>query len=285
MAIAVLLLSGCAQHGPKKSHGDITIPNINLTLVNGYERYYSQEITIAQYRFFLDDLKKQGRENEYEMYHPDLKHWRDKYPYQLSDPYRIDHWLHPGYDNSPVTNIPHSGAQAFCVWLTAYIHAQPKLNLSNAKTMLPTEDDWIGMAAPFMDNVYPWIEQKPYDEEGSMFCNVAVASHAYNEGDTAKSVRWWTQLEPSVSFRPNRMGLYNVIGNAAELTCEGYIKGGSWTNTYEECALNKRQSFDLPHPEVGFRIIVLKDSTVYPHWPFSKSRRTEDCPLKKPWDE
>ncbi|CAN5275601.1 hypothetical protein BH09BAC1_BH09BAC1_21180 [soil metagenome] len=280
-AMLLSLCMSCGHRELRKSQADITLSGVNLSLINRYGLFYSQEITNAQYRYFLNDLKTQGRTEDFEKYRPDWEHWDEKYPVQLSDYYHTDHFLHPAYDNSPITNIPHEGATAFCIWLTNYIRDQTKVNLPNAKAMLPTEDDWITMAGAFVDNVYPWYELRPYDEKGVLFCNVALEFPTLNKGDSTQNYRRWRGLAPSVYMRPNRVGLYHIIGNAAEMTCEGYIKGGSWTNTYAECALNKRQTFDLPHPEVGFRIIVLKDGSIYPNEPYSKNRRKEDCPSNK----
>ncbi len=277
IGLLAMFLFGCAKREVVKTKADVTVPNIKLDLLFCYGNYATQEITVSQYNFFLDDLKAQGRLEEYEKYRPAWEHWDGKYPMQYNEPMPIDYSLINGEIDLPITNISLEGAQAFCTWLTTYIHAQPKINLSKSKAILPTEYDWILMAHPFMDNVYPWIDEHPYDDSGNMFCNVARVYNAFNHGDTAKSRRWWAKLEPIVSNRPNGWGLYNIIGNAAEMTCEGYIKGGSWTNSYEECALNRRQQFELPHPEVGFRVLVIKDSTYMPLDPFSRNRRTEYC--------
>ena len=57
-------------------------------------------------------------------------------------------------------------------------------------------------------------------------------------------------------YRANEAGLFDIIGNVAEMTQDGDIVGGSWFNTPEESAIQSHQEFDLPHPCVGFRVVM-----------------------------
>ena len=50
--------------------------------------------------------------------------------------------------------------------------------------------------------------------------------------------------------------IYDVIGNVSEMTSDGKQKGGSWDNYPEECTVDKTQSYTLPDPRVGFRVIM-----------------------------
>ena len=44
------------------------------------------------------------------------------------------------------------------------------------------------------------------------------------------------------SYEPNKYGMYNTLGNVAEMTSvKGQALGGSWYNLYEECNFGKTQ--------------------------------------------
>ena len=58
------------------------------------------------------------------------------------------------------------------------------------------------------------------------------------------------------NYRENNIDIYDIIGNVAEVTSDGKIKGGSWSNTLEECFIDKSQDYSLPDPRVGFRLVM-----------------------------
>lgn len=57
-------------------------------------------------------------------------------------------------------------------------------------------------------------------------------------------------------YASNQLGLFDLIGNVAELTQEDKIKGGSWDNTIDESYIDQSQSFAAPDPRVGFRLVM-----------------------------
>ncbi|NOX48500.1 MAG: SUMF1/EgtB/PvdO family nonheme iron enzyme [Chlorobi bacterium] len=58
-------------------------------------------------------------------------------------------------------------------------------------------------------------------------------------------------------YKPNRLGIYDAMGNVAEMTNEPEKqKGGSWDNFIEECAVDNFQHFETPDPRVGFRLFM-----------------------------
>jgi formylglycine-generating enzyme required for sulfatase activity len=58
------------------------------------------------------------------------------------------------------------------------------------------------------------------------------------------------------SYKANKLGLFDIIGNVAEYTSDDKVKGGSWGNAIEECFVDKVQDFQIPDPRVGFRLVM-----------------------------
>ncbi len=251
LLLSVLLSFGVMAKKDDAIH--IKSLDLNLQRVPG-GLYMSQEITNGQYLAFLNDLIKQGRAEDALKYTPDTLSWRSALTY--GNPLVEYYFRHPAYHNFPVVGIDVAQANAFCAWLTKQVKADPKLNLPNALCILPSENEWISASAPFLDNPYPWYGPYAYDEKGDMLCNVKVEridENAFLKNEGIGSIWLTAQIE---SYYPNKFGLYNIIGKVAELTSEGYIKGGSWDNTIDECAITKRQEFELPSPYVGFRVLL-----------------------------
>ena len=111
---------------------------------------------------------------------------------------------------------------------------------------LPNEDEWEYSArAGASDTSYYWgdhVEKNLANFGGS----VAAASLMRNK-----------------TFPPNKFGLYEMLGNAAEWTDSGdddghIIRGGSWRDSPKEVRLFSRRKRDrlFAGPEVGFRCVI-----------------------------
>jgi len=241
-----------------KKDNSISVKSVDITFQQVSGSYYmSQEITNGQYLAFLIDLANKGRVAEAARLVPDSTQWVAELAY--NEPMVQHYFRHPAYSGYPVVNITKEGAEAYCAWLTEQVRREEKLNLPNATCSLPTEAEWITASAPFMENPYPWYGPYAYNEQGEMLCNVKVKrvdNNAFLQYQGIGSVALTT---PPQSYYPNRYGLYNVIGNVAEITSEGYIKGGSWGNTFDECDVTKRQDYTLPSAHVGFRVMLKKE--------------------------
>jgi len=58
--------------------------------------------------------------------------------------------------------------------------------------------------------------------------------------------------------RPNSIGLYNMIGNVAEMTQRpGIAKGGSWYHQLSESKISDRQLYRGPQAWLGFRYVAV----------------------------
>ncbi len=148
----------------------------------------------------------------------------------------------------PVTQIAWEDADAFAKW---------------AQARLPTQDEWEIAARGGVDTLYPW---------GDAF-DVGKAN-IWNGRTHHRDTRLdgWEFTSPVRSFAPNKLGLYDVVGNVfefvqdlpvtmAERKATGLIsaRGGSWWCSERTCQFYNLVSVGtmLPNaslPNQGFRI-------------------------------
>lgn len=206
---------------------------------------YNFEITNFQYNFFLEDLQR----NDPELYtriKPDSSLWGQRSDFFLSTG-QYYHW-HPAYDAYPVVNIPKEGAEAFCAWMTQnYGHSWLKFRL-------PTEYEWMEASGVMPGHNLPWKNNMPFDEKG-YYANLKYWSYP----DQASNFVWDGGLVtvPPGMFRPTPGGLYDMIGNVAEMVGDKeVVKGGSWDSYLKESTVELSQPYKGPNCSVGFRIVA-----------------------------
>jgi hypothetical protein len=112
------------------------------------------------------------------------------------------------------------------------------------------------------DILYPWFgsynyRNKPLNSRG---CGLGNFKHP----DTVKpclptmpTPDGWTMMSPVQAYFPNGMGLYDVVGNVAEMTAEkGKATGGSWNHSPEESTIISINEYNGPDSRVGFRVFM-----------------------------
>jgi len=192
-----------------------------------------------------------------------------------SDPDRD--WAHPGFaqtDRHPVVCVDLADAQAYAAWLSRE---------TGAHYRLPSGAEWEYAARAGVKGPVWW--HRPADICRS--ANVADVSRAkaHNNGvvDPEKFAACddgFVYTAPVASFRPNRLGLYDMIGNVWEWTldclnpsqagapvdgsartsgdCASHIdRGASWTNSPRFVRLAARHA-DLVgarNTVLGFRLV------------------------------
>jgi len=63
---------------------------------------------------------------------------------------------------------------------------------------------------------------------------------------------------PVYSYWKNWFGLFNAIGNVAEMISEkGICKGGSWHHEFEDCRAGKDIPYDKTKAWLGFRCVCV----------------------------
>ncbi len=154
-----------------------------------------------------------------------------------------------GRGDRPVINLTLADAKRYCEWLS---------NKTGDDIRLPEEDEWEYAASGGNEsNRYIYSGSNDLDEVGWYWVN---------SGDIKLSGIWSYEIifenncktQKVGTKNSNELGIYDMSGNAWEWVGEnGYIRGGSWNNTNENCTIyyrnnNKR---NYRHDYIGFRIL------------------------------
>ena len=147
-------------------------------------------------------------------------------------------WRDPGfkqYPNSPVVCVSQNDAKSYANWLRKQ---------TGAAYRLPTEEEWEVAARAGSQDKYWW---------GDAFVS--------GEANTGWSGTPWsnTSTSPVSAFKPNQLGLYDVVGNVWQWTSspKGIAKGGAWNFSPEMAASDKQlflSTFEAAN-YLGFRVV------------------------------
>lgn len=238
---------------------------------------YNKEVSNMEYRTFLQDLKNTGKDDLFKSCNYDSLQWRTQ------PMINIYHW-HPAYNQYPVVNITHEAAIAYCNWLSKKYNTNNDREFKKVLFYLPRETDWIYAANAFTDGKLPWYGDKPYDFEGNYLANIKhryigqVNGRILGDSDSKqKDVEEAPKKEFEVKigvmnnymcddgfhtlinahYPANRIGVYDIIGNVAEMTgIKGIAKGGHWNSYIEDCFVDRHQKHEGPSPLIGFRVFM-----------------------------
>jgi hypothetical protein len=167
----------------------------------------------------------------------------------------------------PVVDVNYYEAIAFCDWLTDKERQEGALD-AHHRYRLPTDLEWsvaVGLpkesgSTPEERNgkirgVYPWEEEWPPP---------AWADNYASRNDI------FAQTAPAGSFRPNRLGLYDMGGNVREWCLDWYdadrayrvLRGASWAE-YDSVSLlssYRLESTTGSRNDAGFRVVLAASS-------------------------
>lgn len=216
------------------------------------------EVTNKAYNTFLDDLKAQGRTEDYEKARMRSENWNT--PLNHNEVAKQFYDNNPAYQYYPAVNVPYEGAVMFCQWLTE------KAGNSEWEYTLPSLVQWTGAAqGGHEDAVYSM---------GGPFLKSVEGKPLY--GYTPIGDEWITQTDsgyevvgeiifrgkdipyPAKCYFPNAYGLYNMCGNVAEMVYEqGIAVGGSWEDPGYDIRIASTKSYTGPTQQIGFRVIAM----------------------------
>lgn len=211
------------------------------------------EVKQGDYNLFLENLKRSGNTELYNMCLYDSTQWKaGVLAHDFNDPMmNLYHW-HPAYQNYPIVNISYEAAKAYCQWLTDQYNAQRKRNYTQVLFRLPTPEEWRTAAGSGNPKALTPFSNDSFksSEKGCWLANVQPEKGKFYDDGGFHTVR----VE---SYTPNNFGLYNTFGNVSEMTSQkGTALGGSWFSLPEECYFNLVQSYSGPNPFTGFRIVM-----------------------------
>lgn len=283
----LLLVSAAAQ--PKRSKADVKkekelvgafvrIPENSFTMQDVYDdgtlgpeveyktaAFYmlETEVTNKAYNGFLNDLKAQGRTEDYEKARFRSENWYT--PNHHNEAARCYYDSFPAYELYPAVNVPYEGVVLFCQWLTE------KVGNPEWVYELPSQIHWVWAASGGKDGV-PYSMGEPFltARDGTPYYHYLhlgdesicrtdsgfrVVNLSYDMGvylNTDSDIPY-----PAKSLRANGYGLYNMCGNVAEMVSNPNMAvGGSWLDPGYDIRIYSTKEYTQPSPQIGFRVIA-----------------------------
>ena len=282
----LLLVSAAAQ--PKRSKADVKkekelvgafvrIPENSFTMQDVYDdgtfgpeveyktaAFYmlETEVTNKAYNGFLNDLKAQGRTEDYEKARFRSENWYT--PRSHSELGRQYYDNYPAYDHYPAVNVPYEGVVLFCQWLTE------KVGNPEWVYELPSQIHWVWAASGGKDGV-PYSMGEPFltARDGTPYYHYLHIDDAWiartdsgfqvvdNHPGTMRTDFIGSDIPyPAKSLRANGYGLYNMCGNVAEMVSNPNMAvGGSWLDPGYDIRIYSTKEYTQPSPQIGFRVI------------------------------
>jgi len=246
--------------GNTQIHGE---RSMIVTLSSFYISKY--EVSNLQYRQFYNEVSAALPEEDKEKIACDSTGWFNAPVGYNEPPNGKIYYKHPTFNNFPVVNIRQEGAVKYCEWLLQKIQKEnPGFDI---EVKLPEKHQWIWAAMGGRSQaMYPWGNWYLRNNKGKPMCNFKRVEDYQVIKNRKTGLPEVHVQESSVSFftsevksyYPNRYGLYNMCGNAAEMISEkGICMGGSWDDYGGNVNTRAEATYDGPTPMVGFRPIFI----------------------------
>ncbi|OAV45168.1 hypothetical protein A3850_011995 [Lewinella sp. 4G2] len=264
----------------------------STTSINGF---YAGEtnVTNAEYQSFLEDLLRQrdfDLLSRVEVARPNL----DTLKKALLETADAESYVNmimgvdPRYAAHPVVNISYEAAELYAIWLAQVYNSDPKRpDGRNVRFRLFEATEYAYAAQGGREYApYPWGGPYYRNSKGCILGNLNML-HPVSLEETKifrEKISVSTYLSPrkraeilertnveceydddggfltvqADAYYPNDYGLYNMAGNAATMVHpEGTAAGGSYLDPAERIKVGSTQQLALPHPGVGFRLIMM----------------------------
>ncbi|MEM7297113.1 MAG: SUMF1/EgtB/PvdO family nonheme iron enzyme, partial [Bacteroidota bacterium] len=269
----------------------------HLNQIKGQLYASDVELDNKSYWAYMEYLRKNGYTELYEQGLPDLskydvitKAWLSNYFYSPENVKALNAKRKLGdYQDYPVLDITYENAKAYCEWLTVQYNAQEKKKYKKVLFRLPSKKEWT-MAALGYKKFTSWnLEENTIElktKEGNTSYSLAEYKITYPWGIHAWSLRnsitndkdcylanvdvgediicgagikgdGFVLPSPVGTYFANGLGLYDVVGNVAEMVDEeGIAMGGSWNHPEEESTILSENSYEGSDISVGFRLFM-----------------------------
>lgn len=193
---------------------------------------------------------------------PDTLVWREKLAF--CEPYIEYYYRHPAYRNYPVVGISYEQANVYCKWRTERVHAFIEVKEGKRKIedingpytgelkfeyRLPSKQEWEALAIVGFDAK---LKEKQLKKSPYLYNTIStkgIKDQGYDNADVTA---------PVVSYIPNKLGIYNLIGNVSEMINEkGIAKGSSWRTHDENMSVFNDEKYNGPSSSLGFRCVCV----------------------------
>lgn len=207
---------------------------------------------------------------------------------------KVDKAYMKRYNDYPAMDMSHEAAGAYCDWLTFQYNSQPARKYKKVKFRLPSRQEWTMAALGYKDFQnwelsqnevvahtkegkkktkhetydlsqyvvdYPWalrnfdLRNSIRNEQECFLANIKapdeITCPAGIKGDG------FTLTSPMGTYFPNDIGLFDVIGNVAEMTnLDGVAMGGSWNHPEEQSTITSINRYEGSDISVGIRLFM-----------------------------
>ena len=265
---------------------DIAATQVNFNKRVTISSFYMDdtEITNHEYRQFVnalltDSLSVWGEEKIMKDCYPDTTVWKKDFTHHNGDPMLEYYYSHPAFDTYPVVGVSWVAAREFSKWRSnLYNDYRAKEGLFRSpKFRLPTEAEWEWAARGGRASAkYPWGNPYVANGKGCYLANFKPQRGNFDADG-------YPYTAPANSYNVNDYGLYNMAGNVAEWTLDGYadnativnwdknpvkdnedeeprkiVRGGSWKDVayYLETGTRSWEIRDAKRSYIGFRCVV-----------------------------
>lgn len=132
-----------------------------------------------------------------------------------------------------------------------FLGIKPDKDMPYPDFRLPTEAEWEQIAKGKFDNNDPELGLKLRKKSKNIPFNTYEYAHRPKRDTNLLNITMHY-----AAFDPNDFGIYNLIGNVAEMTSsKGIAKGGSWMHKISESRIAAHQVYSEPTSWLGFRCV------------------------------
>ncbi len=234
------------------------------------------EISNKSYWTFLQSLKDSDSISKFEKHKPKTSNWKN-----YSDNFYFADSLAQFYDslelfgNYPVVNITPEDAYAYVNWLN---EIEPDstvfYKLFSQNEFLSFFNDSKAYDSTFSWGTNYWKNKSNYDlgnfaefDQDQIRCSQYEDKISFYNKDSIGYLFHVNGPRDVYGYNPNEWGAYNLSGNVAELNLN-YKKikddwycttiGGSWSSPVYYLRKNTTETYKLPSPFVGFRVMKIQ---------------------------
>lgn len=255
-----------AMKPPKKANNAFSAPAGTVKIADNFyaDRY---ELSNLNYREYLAWLKRvHGPYSQpYQQALPDTLVWTEVLAY--SEPFVEHYFDHPAYDDFPMVGLSPAQAMDYAAWRSDRVYEQLLLkkkriqskdyaHLENADNYFSIERYRSGQFFGYTPDLSLPVPRYriPTPEEWEQLTRGAKTTENINSFDLSDGIAYTTA--PVDAYKASPLGLFNLLGNVAEMTDKiGISKGGSYIQPAEKCQPSEQIPYEKPTAWLGVRLV------------------------------